>query len=76
MAALQYQKMPRFQHLTICAIADRAGNFSRFRTLAGVTPGWRAHVCLLMPVIGADLASLRMKIRPSERVGIGRWDRG
>jgi hypothetical protein len=76
MAALQYLKIAAFQHLTICRIADRAGNFSRFHTLATVTPGWRARVFYPMPVVGADLVSLRMKVRPSERVGIGRWDRG
>src|SRR5919201_654678 len=75
MAALQYQKRAAFQYLTICVIADRAGNFSRFHTLASVTPGWRAHICPCACDRGADLASLRMKVRPSERVEIGRWDR-
>ena len=78
MAALQYLKIAAFQHLTICRIADRAGNFSRFHTLATVTPGWRARVFYPMPVVGADLVSLRMKFdlpSASELVG-GIVDRG
>jgi hypothetical protein len=70
------RKCRDFSTLRSALLPTEQETFPGSAQLAGVTPGWRAHVCLLMPVIGADLASLRMKIRPSERVGIGRWDRG
>jgi hypothetical protein len=75
MAALQYSKRATFQHLTFCGMADREGNFFPYRTLASVTPGWRARVYLYRSLITARSVSLRLKMRPSERVGIGRWDR-
>src|SRR5262245_9420071 len=79
MAALQYQKMPRFQDLSICAFADRAGNLLRYRTLPSVTPGWRARVYPSMPVIGArsrEPAVENATFRARRNWSVGSWTGG
>jgi hypothetical protein len=76
MAALQYLKIAAFQHLTICGVADRAGNFSGFHTL-GTSHAGLAGARLLSNACGWRRSRQPAhEIRPSERVGIGRWDRG
>src|SRR5262249_34970915 len=80
MAALQYEKKPRFQMLRICIFADRAGNFSQYRTLASVMPGWRACLCLSMPGDWApDVASLGSEMsafRARRNWSVGSWTGG
>src|SRR2546430_8976099 len=68
--------MPRFQQLRICRYRRPSGNLFATPHISERHAGLAGARLSIGPVIGARSREPANEIRPSERVGIGRWDRG